>query len=85
MLALNKKSGEVIWKGVVPGGDTSGYSSIVAADIEGTRQYVQLMANGLVGFSADKGELLWRYGKEKERFGMGGRLAEIIPRSADDP
>ena len=75
MLALNKKTGEVIWKGVVPGGDTAGYSSIVASDIEGTRQYIQLMANGLVGFSADKGEMLWRYGAAKDRF--GGNTANI--------
>ena len=70
MAALNKKTGEIIWKGVVPGGDTAGYSSIFAADIEGTRQYIQLMANGLVSFSADKGELLWRYGVMKDRFGQ---------------
>jgi outer membrane protein assembly factor BamB len=69
MLALNKKDGEVIWKGVVPNGDTAGYSSVVAADIAGVRQYVQLMANGLVGFSADKGDLLWRYGTKGDRFG----------------
>jgi outer membrane protein assembly factor BamB len=69
MVALNKKTGAVIWKGVVPGGETAGYSSIVAANIGGTRQYIQLMANGLSSFSADKGELLWRYGKGKDRFG----------------
>jgi outer membrane protein assembly factor BamB len=68
MLALNKKNGDVIWKGVVPSGESAGYSSIVAADILGTRQYIQLMSNGLVSFSADKGELLWRYGTERERF-----------------
>jgi outer membrane protein assembly factor BamB len=70
MVALNKKNGDVIWKGVIPkNGDTAGYSSIVAADIGGVRQYVQLMANGLVSFSADKGELLWRYGTGGDRFG----------------
>ena len=69
MIALNKKDGSPIWKGIVPGGDTAGYSSIVAAKIGGTDQYVQLMANGLVGFSADKGELLWRFGTKNDRFG----------------
>lgn len=69
MLALNKKTGEVIWKGVVPGGDAAGYASIVIANLGGTKQYVTLMANGLVGFSADKGELLWRYGENNDRFG----------------
>jgi hypothetical protein len=28
-----------------------------------------LLANGLASFSADKGQLLWRYGKAKDRFG----------------
>ena len=36
MLALDKKTGEVIWKGVVPNGDNAGYSSIVAANIAGS-------------------------------------------------
>jgi len=75
MVALDKKSGNVIWRGVVPGGDTAGYSSIVAAEIGGAKQYVQLMANGLVGFSADKGEMLWRYGNKGDRF--GGNTANI--------
>jgi outer membrane protein assembly factor BamB len=66
----------VIWKGVVGNnGDTAGYSSIIVAEIGGTKQYVQLMANGLVGFSADKGQLLWRYGNEGQRF--GGNTANI--------
>jgi hypothetical protein len=76
MLALNKKNGEVIWKGVIPdGGEAAGYSSIVTADIDGVRQYIQLMANGLASFSADAGALLWRYGTKKERF--GGNTANI--------
>ena len=76
MLALNKNTGDVIWKGVVAGGgDTAGYSSIVAADIAGKRQYIQLMANGLTSFSADKGEQLWRFGTKNNRF--GGNTANI--------
>jgi outer membrane protein assembly factor BamB len=70
MVALNKKNGAVIGKGVIPDGEKAGYSSIIAANIDGTRQYIQLLANGLASFSADKGELLWRYGKAKDRFGQ---------------
>jgi outer membrane protein assembly factor BamB len=69
MAALNKKTGEPIWKGVVPTGEAAGYSSAVVATIGGVRQYVQLMSNGLASFSADKGELLWRYGTDGEHFG----------------
>jgi len=75
MLALNKKTGEVIWKGVLPSGEKAGYSSIIAADIDGTRQYIQLFSNGLASFSADKGELLWRYGTDNKHF--GGNTANI--------
>jgi outer membrane protein assembly factor BamB len=69
MVAMNKMTGGVVWNGVVPGGDTAGYSSIVIAETAGIRQYVQLMANGLVGFSAKDGKLLWRYGERNDRFG----------------
>jgi outer membrane protein assembly factor BamB len=70
MVALNKKTGEPIWKGVVgKSGDTAGYASPVVAEIGGVRQYITLMANGLVGFDAKDGKMLWRYGAKGERFG----------------
>lgn len=77
MVALNKKTGEVIWKGVVPGGEVAGYASIVAANIDGTRQYIQLMRNGLAAFSADKGELLWRYGTQADKSRFAENTANI--------
>jgi len=75
MVALNKLTGEVIWKGAVSGGDAAGYSSIVISEAAGIRQYVQLMANGLVGFAAADGKLLWRYGDKNDRF--AGNTANI--------
>jgi outer membrane protein assembly factor BamB len=60
LAALDKKTGETIWKGVVPKGDQAQYSSIIAADFEGRRQYIQFLSRGVVGFSGD-GEFLWRY------------------------
>ena len=76
MVALNKKTGAPVWQGVVgKGGDTAGYASPVVAEIGGVRQYVTLMANGLVGFSAKDGKMLWRYGSDRERF--GGNTANI--------
>ncbi len=76
MLALDKKTGEVIWKGVVAkGGDSAGYSSMVAAVIGKKKQYIQLMANGLVSFDAENGKMLWRYGAGGDRF--GGNTANI--------
>jgi outer membrane protein assembly factor BamB len=61
MAALNKKTGAVIWKGVVPGGDAAGYASVVISEGAGVRQYVQLLAGGVASFRADDGKLLWRY------------------------
>jgi outer membrane protein assembly factor BamB len=75
VVALDKLTGAVIWKGVVPGGDSAGYSSIVVSNAGGVRQYVQLMANGLVGFAAADGKLLWRYGESRTHF--GGNTANI--------
>ncbi len=75
MVALNKLSGETIWKGVVPGGDTAGYASIVISEAVGVRQYVQLMAGGLVSFAAADGKFLWRYGEKQDR--LGGNVANI--------
>ena len=67
MVALNKKTGEVIWKCPVPiPGDhqrEAGYSSIVVAEVGGIRQYVQLMAGGVIGVAAKDGKLLWKYEK----------------------
>ena len=61
MLALNKKSGEVIWKAAVPGGDAAGYASIVIGQMGGTKQYVQFVEKGLIGVEAKTGKFLWRF------------------------
>jgi outer membrane protein assembly factor BamB len=37
------------------------YSSAIAIDVDGDRQYVQLAGTALIGVSADKGEFLWKY------------------------
>jgi outer membrane protein assembly factor BamB len=60
LAALNKHNGDTIWKGVVPSGEHADYSSIIAVDFEGQRQYIQFLSGGVVGLSGD-GEFLWRY------------------------
>ena len=63
MVALDKKTGETIWKCAIPlEQPQAGYSSIVVAEVGGVRQYVQLLDGGLVGVSAD-GKSLWTYEK----------------------
>jgi outer membrane protein assembly factor BamB len=61
MAALNKKTGTVIWKSAVPGGDAAGYASAIVVEGGGRKQYVQLLSKGLVGVDAKTGEFLWRY------------------------
>lgn len=60
LIALNKMNGETLWKGVVPKGDQAHYSSIIAVEFDGQRQYIQFLGGGVVGLSGD-GAYLWRY------------------------
>jgi outer membrane protein assembly factor BamB len=65
-------TGDIIWKCAVPFNDaTAGYSSIVIAEVGGIKQYVQLMAAGVVGVSAKDGKFLWLYDK------LGNNTANI--------
>lgn len=63
VLALDKKTGDVVWKGPVPGGDGAGYASPVISEAAGVRQYVTLLRGGIVGVSAKDGKFLWKYGR----------------------
>jgi outer membrane protein assembly factor BamB len=75
MLALDKRTGKDVWKGVTPAGEEAGYSSIMVSTAGGTRQYVTLTSNAVVSFAADSGKLLWRYGNTDQRF--AGNTANI--------
>jgi outer membrane protein assembly factor BamB len=61
MVALNKKTGAVIWKSAVPGGDPAAYSSAIAYEFGGRKQYIQFLDKGVVGVDAATGQFLWRY------------------------
>jgi outer membrane protein assembly factor BamB len=63
LVALNKKTGEVIWKSAISEGDEAGYASPIIVNDEGVKQYVQFMQKGLVGIDAKSGKFLWRYDK----------------------
>ena len=61
MLALNKATGDVVWKCPIPEADDAGYASAILVEAAGRRQYVQFLSKGLVGVDADSGQFLWRY------------------------
>jgi outer membrane protein assembly factor BamB len=70
--ALNKKTGEVLWKCAMPdigpnGKDQAGYSSIQVAPLAGIRQYVQLTNEGVIGVSTEDGRFLWGYNRIANR------------------
>ncbi len=61
LVALNKKTGAVIWKSAVPDGDPAGYTSAIIVQAAGRKQYVQFLEKGLIGVDAKTGQFLWRY------------------------
>jgi outer membrane protein assembly factor BamB len=65
LVALNKRTGDVIWKSQVPsdepGGQEPGYASAIIVNAAGVKQYVQFLQKGLVGVDANTGKFLWQY------------------------
>jgi outer membrane protein assembly factor BamB len=64
LAALNKATGETIWNATVPEGGEAAYSSIVAAEAGGQKDYVTFLRNGLASVSAKDGKFLWLFGQE---------------------
>ncbi len=52
------------------GGGGAAYSSAIAIDFEGERQYVQFTAKSLVGVAASDGRLLWQYNRPANGMGI---------------
>ncbi len=66
LVALDKLTGNVIWKTKLPeigsaGKDGAGFSSVVVTEAAGLRQYVQLVGRGVIGIDARDGRFLWSY------------------------
>jgi outer membrane protein assembly factor BamB/precorrin-6B methylase 2 len=62
-VALNKITGEVLWKSSLPEGFLPSHSPMVVAQVGQRRLYVQNLNRALVGISAADGKLLWSYHK----------------------
>ena len=59
VVALNKKTGALIWQ-CKEFKDSADYASLIAAEIGGVRQYIQLTEASVAGVAAADGKLLWR-------------------------
>jgi outer membrane protein assembly factor BamB len=59
IVALNKTTGQTLWqsKGFT---DPAHYSSLIAVEIGGVRQYIQLTEKSVVGVAAADGRVLWQ-------------------------
>ncbi|MCH7919457.1 MAG: PQQ-binding-like beta-propeller repeat protein [Planctomycetes bacterium] len=60
MVALDSKTGKVVWK-CEGTGDKPGYASPILVEYGGLQQIVTPMSESIVGVRASDGELLWRY------------------------
>jgi outer membrane protein assembly factor BamB len=60
MVKLDKMTGKTIWTAKELS-DPAGYSSIVAADVQGVRTYLTFTASAGVGVRASDGKLMFRY------------------------
>lgn len=67
LVALDKRTGEVVWKSAVTGVTHASYGATVLTEVEGIRQYVAALPSGLVGIAATDGRLLWRQDKGDKR------------------
>lgn len=67
IVALNRESGDLIWRAVVvPAafpGDRAEHCSMVISESCGVRQYIQMLHENVVGVNAKDGKLLWNYKK----------------------
>jgi outer membrane protein assembly factor BamB len=63
MVALNKKTGEVVWRSA-DWKDSASYSSVIIATIGGVKQYVQLTDASVAGIAPDSGRVLWTAGRK---------------------
>ena len=62
MVKLDKMTGQTVWTAKELS-DTAGYSSIIAADVQGVRTYMTFTASAGVGVRASDGKVMFRYPK----------------------
>jgi outer membrane protein assembly factor BamB len=74
LVALDKRTGELLWKRALPGDSRAGYSETIVATFGGVKQYIRQFDAATAGFAAADGQLLWSRGTRS-----GGRPARFTP------
>jgi len=59
IVVFDQTTGKEIWRSPNPGKDLMSHSSVMAATIDGIKQYLYLTMNKVVGVAADDGRILW--------------------------
>lgn len=72
MVALNKKTGETVWKASQKDNAGAGHASIVISNVGGVKTYVNTTGTGVLGVRASDGKVMWNYD-------FGGRITAVIP------
>lgn len=74
VVALNKATGEVVWKN---GDDGAGYASIIAYDLGGERCFAQFSKDNIIGRKMKDGSEIWRH-SWKTSYGVNAATPIII-------
>jgi outer membrane protein assembly factor BamB len=61
--ALDKRTGEPIWKSHVARDNGAGYASPIVIQAAGHKQYVHFLQSGPIGVDAESGKVLWHANK----------------------
>lgn len=70
LVALDKLTGEMIWKSQAPNIPKAAYASAIAFDFNGRREYAQFTHRSLIGVAAADGEFLWEYKRPANGHGI---------------
>lgn len=67
MAALDKMTGQTVWKSA-SAGEPAGYASPILAEYRGLRMILTMASRSLIGVNAANGELLWRFSHYTPRY-----------------
>src|SRR5262249_43951748 len=64
LAALDKKTGDVLWRSKEVT-DSAAYSSVIVATVGGVKQDIQMTGKGVIGVAPKDGKVLWHYTEGK--------------------